>query len=1236
MKLPSAFHLTMLVWGPAYTRRFLDLCLPALLSPRNIPTLAEVAPVHLIVYTTAADRETIRRSPVLQGREHQLKLRFVLDDWGGYASKTDAMGVCYNAVFQTASAEDAAVIILAPDTIWSDGTLETVGRAALAGKRAVMQAGIRVREETALPVILERFRPSADGSITVPPRALVRIGLDHMHPYYRSWYWDEHGFGRGPSNVYFHVNTDGVVARCFHLHPLMMYPDRPFKEFISTFDDDLQMFAFSSAETFYIVQDSDEIFHIDLADSAWATQVPTIQDSGSAEYVAEWGLAFANLYHRPLIGLPVRFHASEVDARWEGPLRRSDRVARRVLRRHRWAGRWRRPAELFFGVRREDVWRRAVEAGIGWEALPPPPFWLAALAAAFGLLRARPAARALDAARRRSFLRSLEWLFGTNVAARGLGLDLHAQPQLKRLERAEFPGPAGRLVRWLLDDRTQTLAARLDSDVAFVTRKNQAQWRTAARLADEILSEETRSRPAFDGPRGDRPSAFHLVVMVYGESYVRRFVERGLPALLSPRNIPALASLAPVELTLYTTSADRDLIAAAGVLRGHQHQVRLRFVIRDDWSAPENRPIAMWVCHNVAFRTAARENAAVVLLAPDTIWTDGTLEAVGRAAMSGKRAVMQAGIRVREETALPVILEAFQPAADGSITIPPRALVRIALDHMHPYYRAWYWDAPEFSNAPANVYFRVDDSGLVARCFHLHPLLVFPHEDFKGFHSANTDDDMPMVAIPSADEFHIGQDSDEVFHIDLVGDDWGSVVHTLRDRPRPAYLAEWAISFANLYHRHFLNHPIRFHAGDVDDRWQAALALSERVIRRVRLLLAWRSLQLRARELVWGIRRRDVWEGVKAVGLNWSVMPPAPAWFSGARGLLRQVGLTGVASALDGRRREALRDVLGWLFGALLTSAELELPYHTHRQARRLKKAGQPGWRYRVAQVYRRIQEERAQRVDLATPFRRDLRQRQRRARTAHQADTQAQLPELIDLAVALRAELKSREAASESALGGRRTRTAEDVAVALLAELRARQTSTAGTSAEAGPAEDLADALLAELRARQTSTAGASAEAGPAEDLADALLVELRARGSLRATTEAEERETIDLSVDLLAELRARRARSFYATVVPLGDDKARRRREKRRRRWAKAIQRAGSRLQRGRKRVLRGVRTTVRRVRATPRQLGRTSRQIGRMIARDAPRAGRRARGSIVRLGREVKRGGRRALRASGRAAV
>lgn len=88
----------------------------------------------------------------------------------------------------------------------------------------------------------------------------------------------------------------------------------------------------------------------------------------------------------------------------------------------------------------------------------------------------------------------------------------------------------------------------------------------------------------------------------------------------------------------------------------------------------------------------------------------------------GYRAVVITGLRLSKEAFLEALAASGAPLGE----LASRALVRIALPHLHQHERDMHRDARPSIADPVAVYWRVGDDGLLARCFHLHPLMVDP------------------------------------------------------------------------------------------------------------------------------------------------------------------------------------------------------------------------------------------------------------------------------------------------------------------------------------------------------------------------------------------------------------------------------------------------------------------------------------------------------------------------------
>jgi len=482
-QLPNSFQLTTQVWGTSYCQLFTEICIPALLAPGNVPALASMWPVTFQIYTTEHDMETIRQSSPFRKLSEIVPTEFAILGPARSEEKYSVMTRLQHEVLRSALDRRAAIVSIMPDTIWADGSLRTVGRVALAGKRVVMQAGIRVLKSEVLAAITAHR--SVDGVLALPPRELVRMGLDHMHPNNRAWYWDAPRFSRNPANVYWRIDHDGLIARCFHLHPLMLFPQQPVTHFVSTFDDDLPLLACPNYDSIAVVEDSDQAFHLDLAEDEYCTKVLTLNHRPSSAYLAKWAWRSANLHHRRFVRHRIRIHAAPLTDRGQDVERGSDRVVRAVvwwMRLHSAAS---RPLEWLCGINRDRLVEQAAVAPMSWALCPPVRGWISDLMRLSRTYRFASVARGLEALHHLAFRTALTAVFGNHVACRRLGLDpvlrkRRAEQQWRELRRRLRRTRQAK--RWArgLTRRVRRAVARTASPIARVTRLNR-------RRAEELV-----------------------------------------------------------------------------------------------------------------------------------------------------------------------------------------------------------------------------------------------------------------------------------------------------------------------------------------------------------------------------------------------------------------------------------------------------------------------------------------------------------------------------------------------------------------------------------------------------------------------------------------------------------------------------------------------------------------------------------------------------------------------------
>lgn len=304
----AGYYFLTPVWGASYTKLYVEVVIPAQLATGNLEAFRHHPGCRYIIYTTRADADFIRSSPVFAKLNACVPVTF---EWLDQSAGTthDKMSACYRSGIALAGRADAGVLFLTPDIVFADGSFAAIKRLAEGGRDAVFVPAIRTLKQGVVAA-LQRSR-GGDDVIRVQPRDLMQIALDNLHPLADASWWDQGDTGLLPANLYWSVGKEGILGHCFHLHPVFVHPQRKDAKFFGTVDDDFVAAACPDARRDYVVSDSDEFLSIELSDLAHFFD--TGFRKGSVEDAAKWAEQFASTRHRMLFDHVVRMHTGMRD-----------------------------------------------------------------------------------------------------------------------------------------------------------------------------------------------------------------------------------------------------------------------------------------------------------------------------------------------------------------------------------------------------------------------------------------------------------------------------------------------------------------------------------------------------------------------------------------------------------------------------------------------------------------------------------------------------------------------------------------------------------------------------------------------------------------------------------------------------------------------------------------------------------------------------------------------------------
>lgn len=340
MDVAPSLHFVVPVWGESYVHTFLDYCLPAQLSPDNIPALGGGSGNSYTIHTTSSDYDLIAGSPSFRALQQvcAVTVEFLdsdlssADDLAAYG-KYRVKSKCYRHALLRAAEHHAAVVALNADILLANGFVRTALGLLARGKRVIEVPGPRGLRDPIGRTLVSRYRGADGTSICIEPTELSALWVKNMHPQLRMHFVEgPNGAPFHPSHLYWIVGEEGVVIRGFHLYPIVIDPRDSAVRFSTTIDDDLVGNLALSQDEVFLARDSRELFCCEL--SPPDHYVGQVACRGDLSRYVDFYLSYArdnirNLEHEIIIS-GVR----DLGPEWGIRRKQSANFTRYVLRRY--------------------------------------------------------------------------------------------------------------------------------------------------------------------------------------------------------------------------------------------------------------------------------------------------------------------------------------------------------------------------------------------------------------------------------------------------------------------------------------------------------------------------------------------------------------------------------------------------------------------------------------------------------------------------------------------------------------------------------------------------------------------------------------------------------------------------------------------------------------------------------------------------------------------------------------
>jgi len=296
------------VWGETHIRLFLDICIPSMLAEGNLPYMILHADVRFILYVRDSEEEKIKAHPSIQKLCSIVDVEFRHIKFIRGRDNHAILSDCHRDGLKEACAKLAYAILPPPDSVWSNNSFSSMHKLVLDGIKVIHMACLRLQLELAYPVITGL---AGNDIISIAPMDLVKLSMNRLHGITKTHIINHYAGGLMPANLLWRVADAGLLAHCFHLHPILIMPTESNLDFKVTIDDDLLMGDAYAPEEIHIVQDSDEMLAYEI--SSRMHFVGTTGAKDDIDAIVRWAYVGTNEVHRKLVSTPIYIHHKPLD-----------------------------------------------------------------------------------------------------------------------------------------------------------------------------------------------------------------------------------------------------------------------------------------------------------------------------------------------------------------------------------------------------------------------------------------------------------------------------------------------------------------------------------------------------------------------------------------------------------------------------------------------------------------------------------------------------------------------------------------------------------------------------------------------------------------------------------------------------------------------------------------------------------------------------------------------------------
>ncbi len=355
-------------------------------------------------------------------------------------------------------------------------------------------------------------------------------------------------------------------------------------------------------------------------------------------------------------------------------------------------------------------------------------------------------------------------------------------------------------------------------------------------MTDAAVFSKPEDPPALDArPDAQRrppPKAVQLLLPVWGHRYIRQFLEFGLPSLLAPGNLPALAKALPCKLVFLTSEEDAKVLRDHPACRYLASLCDVDVHAIDDLITGDNYSTTITLAYARAVRAAGAEmrDTCFFFLISDYVIADGSLASVLARMQAGASGVLAGNFQVVAEEAMKSLYKKFDRGTP-ELVLPSRQLMTWALPYLHPMTAANMVNFPLCHSIHSNrLFWRVDENTLIGRFYLMHMICIRP--EVADFIVGSSCDYSFIPEMCPSGNVAVLTDSDDYLVVEMQPRHHERTflrMGPVEERELAASLSEWTTE----RHRENARFTLVFHAADISSTFAQIAAEVEAFLGRV-------------------------------------------------------------------------------------------------------------------------------------------------------------------------------------------------------------------------------------------------------------------------------------------------------------------------------------------------------------------------------------------------------------------